>query len=67
MEELTTKQRIMQTIGELPENTTIEEAIDRLTLLHKVSIGLQQSGQDDGMSQAEVERHFQQRRNSRKN
>jgi hypothetical protein len=64
MEQVSTKQRIVRTIDDLPNDTTIEEAIDRLTLLHKVSVGLQQSEEGKGMSQAEVEQHFRQRRSA---
>jgi len=60
------KKKITQTIAELPENTTIEEAIERLTLLHKVEVGLRQSKKGEGMSQADVEKHFQARRENRK-
>jgi hypothetical protein len=60
-----TKKKIAQTIDDLPEDTTVEEAMEQLTLLHKVSIGLQQSEQGQGMSQDEVERRFRQRKSRR--
>ena len=51
-------------MNELPEDTTVEEAIERLVLLHKVNKGLQQST-EEGMSQEQVEAYFQQRRKKR--
>jgi len=61
------KKKITQAIAELPENTTVEEAIERLTILHKVEVGLRQSEEDKGISQTKVENHFQQRREDRDN
>ena len=48
-----------------PKKTTIEEAIERLTLLHKVEVGLRQSKESGGMTQSEVENHFLRRREGR--
>lgn len=59
------KTDIVQTINDLPEETTVEEAIERLTVLHKVSVGLRQSEEGKGMSQQQVEDHFRERRNRR--
>lgn len=56
------KKRIAKTIDELPEDATIEEAIERLLLLHKIQVGLRESG---GKSQEEIEQHFRERRDSR--
>ena len=57
------KKRIAKTINELPEDATIEEAIDRLILLQKVQTGLQQDG---GKTQKELEQQFKKRRKNRK-
>lgn len=57
------KKRIAKTINELPEDATIEEAIDRLILLQKVQTGIQQTG---GKTQKELEQQFKKRRKNRK-
>jgi hypothetical protein len=56
------KKRISQTIAELPENTTVAEAIEQLMLLHKIEVGLDQQG---GQSHDQVKQHFQARRRDR--
>ncbi|MDX1640895.1 MAG: hypothetical protein R3220_04325 [Balneolaceae bacterium] len=56
------KKRIAKTIDELPEDATVEEAIERLVLLHKVQIGLNETGEK---SQEEIEAHFKKRRENR--
>jgi hypothetical protein len=38
-----TKEKLIQTIQELPEAFSIEELFDKIILLQKVEIGLQQS------------------------
>lgn len=57
------KKKIAKTIDELPEDATIEEAIERLVLLHKIQTGLKESG---GKTQEEMEEHFAKRREVRK-
>jgi hypothetical protein len=38
-----TKEVLYQTINGLPDNFTFDELIDRIILLHKIEIGLEQS------------------------
>lgn len=57
------KKRIVKTIDDLPEDATIEEAIERLILLHKVQTGLKENA---GKSQQEIEQQFKKRRLNRK-
>ena len=57
------KKRIAQTIDELPEDATIEEAIERLILLHKIQTGLRETG---GKTQQEIEQQIKKRRENRK-
>ena len=57
------KKRIAKTINELPEDVTIEEAIDQLILLHKIQTGLKETG---GKTQQEIEQQFKKRRKTRK-
>lgn len=56
------KKRIAQTIDKLPDDVTIEEAIERLVLLHKNQIGFKETG---GKNQAEIEQLFKNRREKR--
>lgn len=60
------QKKIAKTIDDLPEQTTVEEAIERLMLLHKIEVGLRQSEEGEGMRQSEVEDHFHRRREARK-
>lgn len=57
------KKKITETIEKLPEDVTLEEAIERLVLLHKVQTGLNEK---EGKTQEEVERYFKKRRELRK-
>jgi predicted transcriptional regulator len=43
---MTTKEKILYTIEKLPDDTTIEEAIDELILLDKIEQGLKDA--DEG-------------------
>jgi len=56
------KKRIAQTIDDLPEDTTIEEAIERLLLLHKIQTGLNEPG---GNNQEKIEQLIKNRREKR--
>jgi hypothetical protein len=38
-----TKEKLIQTIQELPDSFSVEELFDKIILLQKVEIGLQQS------------------------
>lgn len=62
MELTINKEKIFQAIAELPEDATIEQAIERLIVLHKIEKGLKQIG---GKTQQEVEQHFKKRRENR--
>jgi hypothetical protein len=37
-----TKAKILRAVEDLPEDATIEDAIERLVFLHKVEVGLKQ-------------------------
>ena len=50
---MTTKQKILGVIDSLGEDVSIEEAIDRLYLLHKIEIGLRQADAGEGMEHNE--------------
>lgn len=40
------KKKILQTIEDLPDTFSIDELFDRIVLLNKIEIGLQQSASD---------------------
>ena len=48
------KKKVLQTIKELPDTFSIEEVIDRIVLLQKIEIGLEQSGKGEVLSSAEA-------------
>ena len=43
MSQATTKAKIVRAVEELPEDATIEDAIERLLFLHKIEVGLKQA------------------------
>ena len=66
MPQATTKAKIVRAVEDLPEDATIEDAIERLVFLHKVERGLAEARSGEGlMTQDEVEAHFAERRAAR--
>jgi predicted transcriptional regulator len=51
---MTTKEKIIQAVQELPANATIEDAMERLLFLAKVERGLKQADAGETISHAEV-------------
>lgn len=51
---MTTKERIMQAVEELPANATIEDAMERLLFLAKIERGLKQADAGETISHVEV-------------
>jgi predicted transcriptional regulator len=51
---MTTKERILQAIEELPANATIEDAMERLLFLAKIERGLKQADAGETISHVEV-------------
>jgi predicted transcriptional regulator len=49
-----TKQQILKAIEDLPDDATVEDALDRLYLLYKVERGLRQADQGGFLTQEEV-------------
>ena len=49
-----TKQQILKAIEELPDDATVEDAIDRLYLLYKIERGLRQADNGEVVSQEEA-------------
>ena len=62
MELIIDKKRLHKIIDDLPDDSSLEDAIEQLILFHKVKLGLRQEG---GRSQEELEREFTKRRQSR--
>ena len=51
---MTTKERMLQAIRELPDEATVEDAMERLDLLYKVERGIAQADADRKVSQEEA-------------
>ncbi|WHZ23962.1 MAG: hypothetical protein OJF47_003074 [Nitrospira sp.] len=49
-----TKQQILKVIEELPDDVTVEDAIDRLYLLYKIDRGLRQADRGELIGQEEA-------------
>ncbi len=49
-----TKQQILKAIEELPDDASVEDALDRLFLLYKVERGLRQADRGELIRQEEV-------------
>jgi len=58
------KSDIVRAVSELPEDATLDDAFERLFILHKIERGLKDAEEGKTMTQAEVEQHFRQRRSS---
>ncbi|NBC17562.1 MAG: hypothetical protein GVY18_09645 [Bacteroidetes bacterium] len=65
MPQATTKAKIVRAVEELPENATIEDAIERLVFLHKVEVGLKQAQEGTTVSLDDVEARLKRRRQSK--
>ena len=48
------KQQILKAIEELPDDASVEDAIDRLYLLYKIEKGLRQADRGELISQEEA-------------
>jgi len=51
---MTTKEKIIQAVQELPANATIEDAMERLLFLAKVERGLKQADAGETISHMEL-------------
>ena len=49
-----TKQQILKAIENLPEDASVEDAIDRLYLLYKIDKGIRQADRGELLSQDEA-------------
>ena len=55
---MSTKDQIMKAIQELPEDATVEDAMERLYLLYKVERGIEQADAGHKVSQEEARRRM---------
>ena len=58
MHRMTAKQAILQAIQQLPDDMTIEDAMERLLLLHKVERGLRQADAGQTVTQEEARKRM---------
>lgn len=59
METPQTKSEIIQAIKDLPDDATLEDAMERLYVLTKIERGLAQADAGETISHAEVKARFQ--------
>ena len=52
------KQKIMETVEQLPDDATVEDAMERLYFLAKIERGLEQSEAGLGLSHEDVKKRF---------
>jgi len=52
------KKKVLQSINDLPDTFSIEEIIDRIVLLQKVEIGLEQGRKGKNMATSEAKTHL---------
>ncbi len=53
---MTDKQRVLEAVRELPDNASLEDAIERLCFLAKVGTGVRELDAGKGQPHAEVRR-----------
>ena len=51
---MTTKQKVIEAVRDLPDNASIEDAMQRLLLLAKIDRGIQQADAGQTLSQSQV-------------
>lgn len=57
MAETITKTAILKAVEDLPEDATVEDAIERLVFLHKIQVGLEQVENGETMALDDFEAH----------
>ena len=62
MTSVITKSDIVRAVSELPEDATLDDAFERLFVLHKIERGLREGEAGETMTQDEIEAYFRQRR-----
>ncbi len=54
------KDQILKAIQDLPDDATVESAMERLYLLYKIEQGIEQADRGEVVSQEEVKRRMEQ-------
>ncbi len=62
MSSIITKAQIVRALSELPDDATLDDAFERLFVLHKIERGLREAAEGQTMTQDEVEAYFRKRR-----
>ena len=57
---MTAKEEILELIEQLPDDATIEDAIERLVILYKIQRGLEQLDKGEGIPQEEARKRIRQ-------
>ena len=57
---MTTKEEILELMEQLPEDATIEDAIEKLVVLYKIQQGLEQLDKGQGISKEEAKKRIRQ-------
>ena len=60
-----TQSDIVRAVSHLPDDATLDDAFERLFMLHKIERGLNDAREGQTMTQDEVEAYFRRRRASR--
>ena len=66
MSQTITKSHIVRAVTELPDDATLDDAFERLFVLHKIERGLKQAEAGQTLTQEEVEAYFRERRVSKR-
>lgn len=66
MPQTITKSHIVRAVADLPDDATLDDAFDKLFVLHKIERGLKQAEEGQTLSQDEVEAYFRERRTSKR-
>ncbi len=53
---MTTKEKVLKAVNNLPDNATIEDAMERLYFLYKVEKGVQQADVGEKISHTEAKK-----------
>ena len=53
-----TKEQLLKYIGELPDQFSIDELMDKILFLHKIEVGLEQSKNDQVTPHEQVKDRF---------
>lgn len=54
----TLRDKILETVQGLPDDATVEDAMERLYFLAKVERGVEQADRDEGVSHDEIKKRF---------